>query len=90
MLETARPRPVPDCQAEIMEGELVLIHPDSTQVLHSNPSAALIWKLCDGQRTVAEIKQLLSEAYPESAEQIKEDVNETLQLFVETRVLVLD
>ena len=90
MLETARPRPVPDCQAEIMEGELVIIHPDSTQVLHSNPSAALIWKLCDGQRTVAEIKQLLSEAYPESAEQIKEDVNETLQLFVETRVLVLD
>ena len=90
MLETARPRPVPDCQAEIMEGELVIIHPDSTQVLHSNPSAALIWKLCDGQRTVTEIKQLLSEAYPESVEQINADVNETLQLFVENRVLVLD
>jgi hypothetical protein len=90
MQETARPRLAPDYQAEIMEGELVIFHPDSTKVLHSNPSAAVIWKLCDGQRTVGEIIHLLCDAFPESAEQIKKDVPEAIQLFVENGVMVLE
>ena len=89
MLTDKRPQKVSDYQAEMMEGELVIFHPTDTKVLHSNPSAALIWNLCDGQHTVGEIIQIIAEAYPESAEQIKNDVPETIQLFVENKAIVL-
>jgi hypothetical protein len=90
MLETARPRPAPEYQAEILEGELVVFHPSSNKVLHSNPSAAVIWKLCDGRRSIAEITRILCEAFPESAEQIKKDVPEAIQLFVDNGVMALE
>jgi hypothetical protein len=38
---------------------------------------------------VGEIIQIIAEAYPESAEQIKNDVPETIQLFVENKAIVL-
>jgi hypothetical protein len=78
-----RPRQVPGYQMEMLDGEMVLFHPTSLSILHSNSSAALIWQLCDGKRTVAEIIELLSAAYPESATEIPTDVYDTLRTFVE-------
>ena len=79
MLDTKRPRHVPGYQMELLDGEMVLLHPASLKIVHSNESGALVWELCDGQRTVADIIQLLSQAYPDSASQIGGDVREILQ-----------
>ncbi len=49
----------------------------------SNQTASLIWQLCDGKRTAAEMIGLLSEFYPESAGEIADDVQSTLQQFAE-------
>jgi hypothetical protein len=68
---------------ETLDGEMVLFHPASLKILHSNNSGALIWGLSDGQRTVADIIQLLSEAYPDSASEIQADVHETLLTFAQ-------
>jgi len=84
MLDTDHPRQAPDYQAEILDGELVIFHPASESVLHSNESGALIWQLCDGERSVGDIIRLLSEAYPESAAQVHTDVRETLTAFAES------
>jgi len=78
-----RPRQVPGYQVEMLDGEMVLFHPTSLIILHCNTSGALIWQLCDGQRTVADIIELLSAAYPESATEIQTDVYDTLLTFVE-------
>jgi len=39
-----------------------------------NQSAGLVWGLCDGERTVADIVRLLAEAYPEAAVDLPGDV----------------
>lgn len=83
MLDTKRPRHVPGYQMEMLDGEMVLFHPTSLIILHSNTSGALIWQLCDGQRTVADIIELLRTAYPESATEVLTDVYDTLLTFVE-------
>jgi hypothetical protein len=83
MLENKSPRSVPGYQIEILEGEIILFHPAKTKILYGNLSSALIWRLCDGQRSVAEIVQLLSAAYPEVAQNMEVDVQETLLTFAQ-------
>lgn len=84
MLDTKRPRQVSGYQVadkESLSGEMVLFHPATQKILYSNRTSALIWGLCDGQRTVADIIQLLSKAYPDSASEIETDVCDTLLTF---------
>ena len=83
MNETKRPTPVLGYQLEMLDGELLLFHPASMKILHSNQSGALIWQLCDGQRTVTDIVDLLGEAYPDSGSQIRADTYEALQIFAD-------
>jgi hypothetical protein len=82
MLDTRCPRRAAGYQMadqEAMDGEMVLFHPATQQILYSNPTGVVIWGLCDGLRTVSDIVELLSEAYPDSAVQIMTDVSETLE-----------
>ena len=65
-------------QLEEMDDEFLLFHPGGTQIIQFNQTAAVVWQLCDGQRTVDEIIRLLQEAYPEGAAQIDGDVQEVL------------
>jgi pyrroloquinoline quinone biosynthesis protein D len=88
MLDTRRPCPIPGYQVEVLDDEVILFHPDSRTIFHSNSTGALIWQLCDGQRTVADIIQLLSAAYPDSAQQIQADVQDTLLAFAEHGAII--
>jgi hypothetical protein len=82
MLSSRRPRQKPDYRLEMIDGELLLFHPSETQILYCNPTASLIWQLCDGRRTGQEITTLLAEAFPEDAETIATDVEATLRQFL--------
>ena len=57
--------------------DFCLSHPTQTSVLRTNAIAAVIWSLCNGQRTVNDIVTLLSQAYPD-AHVINSDVQQTL------------
>lgn len=84
MPDTRCPRQSDDYQVadrEAMGGEIVLFHPATQQILYSNATGALIWSLCDGQRTVDDIVQLLSAAYPDEGDAIATDVRESLTTF---------
>jgi hypothetical protein len=86
MLDADRPSQVSGFQAaekESLSGELVLFDPVTQKILYSNQTGALIWGLCDGQRTIADIIQLLNEAYPDSIPEIDAEVRETLSVLVE-------
>lgn len=72
---------------ETLDGETILLHPARSLIIYSNPTAALIWQLCDGVRNVDEIIALLCEAYPESQEDIRRDVPEAIQILVERGAL---
>lgn len=76
---TYQPQKCDGFMIEELDGELVLFHPGRNKIIHANQTAALIWQLCDGERTIPEIVELLAEAYPESRQQIEAEVPQTIE-----------
>jgi hypothetical protein len=58
------PKQQPGRLCEEMDGEYLVYSPGDGKALFLNESAALIWNLCDGQRSVQDIIDLLSNTYP--------------------------
>jgi hypothetical protein len=81
------PTPVEGFHLETLDGEIILLHPTRSLIIYCNPTAALIWQLCDGVRSVDEITGLLCDAYPESQDDIRRDVPEASQILVERGAL---
>jgi hypothetical protein len=82
------PKPVSDVATEIVAEEVLLYHPQNTRAIYLNSTAAIIWGLCDGIRSVREIVRLIGESYPESDSTAK-DVLVTLNELQENGVLVI-
>ena len=81
MTEKNKPFCNPEYRLEEMDNEVLLFNPQNLVVLYLNESASIIWQLCDGQRTIQQIGELITEAYPEAAADILEDVQGTIKLF---------
>ena len=77
-----------DCLLEDMDGESLLYHPGTTTTLHLNQPSVLVWKLCDGQLSVADIISSLQEAFPDQASQIAGDVEDVIGELCDKQVLV--
>ncbi len=78
-----RPCRRPDYFLQKRDDEFLLCHPTRAKGLELNEAASLIWELCNGQRTTAEITELLREGFPEAAATIGDDVESTLRMFAE-------
>jgi len=57
-------------------GEVVILDEDSTQVCLLNKTAALIWTLADGTRTVEEIAENIHQRFKVSLQEAVADVRE--------------
>jgi hypothetical protein len=91
MLRAMRvPKPTPDCRLERLDHEVLLYCPATASTLFLNETAALVWDLCDGTRTVDEILDLLRGAYPESADSLPADVERALGHFSESGAMRLE
>jgi hypothetical protein len=77
------PSPKEDYRLEELDGELLLYHPATTATIYLNDTASLVWNLCNGERSVGEIMDVLKDSFPEAADSIPEDVEMTLSEFVE-------
>ncbi len=62
------------CLSEDMNGELLVYQPESATTLHLNGPSAIVWSLCTGEHAVQDIIDIVSEAFPEQAEQIPGDI----------------
>ena len=71
-----------------LDGECMVYSFAEAKALYLNETASLIWKLCDGRRTVGAIEDLLREAYPD-ASQLRDDVDAAFQVFLEQGVMEL-
>ncbi len=87
MSDLRQPCPAPDYLIEILDDEIILFQPASSQILYLNQSSSLIWQLCDGQRTVDDIIALLHTTYPQSASQIRANVLDILLTFAKCGAL---
>jgi pyrroloquinoline quinone biosynthesis protein D len=80
--------PATDVEVEIVDGEVLLYHPQKTRAVYLNPTAAVVWGLCDGSRSVREIIRLIGESYPDAGS-LTDDVLATLNQLQESGVLVV-
>jgi hypothetical protein len=76
-------------EMEMIEGEVLLYHPQQTRAVYLNPTAAVIWGLCDGTRSVREIILLIGDSYPEAAATAADDVMRTIRELQESGILVV-
>lgn len=83
------PRRAAGLRTELLDDELLLYHAERTRVIALNPTASLIWSLCDGGRSLAEVERLLVDAYPEAASRIPVEVEQAVKLLVEEGALEL-
>jgi hypothetical protein len=81
------PTQVDGFQVENLDGEIVLLHPARNAIIYSNQTGALVWQLCNGERSVDEIVGILSAAYPESKAEIAVDVPQVIQSLVSSGAL---
>lgn len=86
---SAVPAPAPGFTLEELDGALLLFEPDSGRIVHTNPTAALVWGLCDGRRTLAQIVALLTDAYPAQAGEVASDVPRVVDELLELGALRL-
>ena len=84
------PRPIEGFQTQELDGEFVLLHPTRNAIIHINQTGALVWGLCDNFRTIDEIIEVLSAAYPEARDQIVVDVPQTIQAMVKQGALEVE
>lgn len=87
MYDDMIPRPRPGYQLAVLDDEMLLYNRDKTQAVFLNATAALIWRLCDGERSVGTIRHLLQEAYPEDADTIAQDIRKALDHLLDGAVL---
>jgi hypothetical protein len=87
MTETDIPVPNTEYRLEKLDDELLLYHPAATKTVFLNETACLIWQLCDGERSVGEIVELLRESVPELGTAIPSDVETALSSFAEHSVI---
>ncbi len=74
---------------EQLDDDIVVYHPTLTTSLYCNQTGAIIWQLCDGQRTVADIIALLCGHYPDSADSIPHEVTAVVAELVSNGVAYL-
>jgi len=76
-------QPMDGLEVEDTGDEVLVYLPGSDKTLFLNETAALVWRLCDGQRTGTQMIELLTEAYPEAQAEIGPQVQAALADFIE-------
>ena len=79
----------PQVAARIIDGEAVIVLPESGQVNVLNEVGSRIWELVDGTRSVGEITEIIVAEYDVAAEQAERDISDFIQELVDNKMLVL-
>lgn len=70
-----------------IDGDISLYHPPTEQVTVLNGTASDVWRLCDGERTIDDIADLLGRAYGVEPDSIVADITETIRQFQKAELL---
>jgi hypothetical protein len=71
-----------------IEGEIVIISPEDSQVHELNETAAFVWMQADGARSVEEIADALTTEFEVAREAARADISELVGLLTEKRLLL--
>lgn len=70
-----------------IDDEILLYDPDQDRTHRLNASAALVWRACDGARTVEDIAGLLTERYEVEFAAACRDAQSTIDQMIEQRIV---
>ncbi len=70
-----------------IDGEIVLYDPKRNRVHTLNPTAAVIWQLCDGSRTVDQLAEDMAIMYDMDQVVVKRDLIQVLEDFGKAHLL---
>jgi hypothetical protein len=87
LVAAGRPHRADGYRVETIDQDLLLFDPGQSVVLYCNETAALVWGLCDGTRSVEDIITLLAKAYPEAGPGLALDVRQTVADLAARRAL---
>ena len=73
-----KPKTAPSCHVRELSGEKVVYDPKTHEVVVLNRTAAFIFELCDGSRSVKDLEQALCERYEAPTEILRRDLEATL------------
>lgn len=74
-----------DIEAEKIGDEMVIYNAITEAAVHLNQTSTLIYSLIDGERTTAEMVELLSEAFPDAP--VSDDVAEVMKQLADAKVI---
>jgi len=77
------------CRMEELDDEILLYHPGNNKTLYINKSASIIWQLCTGEHTVADIVNMIRDAYPSESDRLEEDVLATINDLISNDVVTV-
>jgi hypothetical protein len=75
--------PITGIEAEDTGHEVLVYLAGGDKTLYLNDTAAIVWRLCNGEQTGNDMIAMLVEAYPEAAQAIPTEVADTLQSFID-------
>ena len=84
---TRCPEQVPGIIEYEIDDEVVLYEPRSEAVHTLNPTAAVVWWLCDGERGVDGMSQELADLYDLRPRDLRRDVGDILRNFTDSGLI---
>jgi hypothetical protein len=84
---TFKPKRRDEIRSEDIANETVLYDAVRGQAVYLNDTAAIVWKLCDGTRTVNDMTTLLAKELGDTDGRIAADVAETVAKFAEAKLV---
>ncbi len=84
-----RPRRRADVALQDVGGEAILIDPHTDEAHVLNGSAARLWQLCDGERTIDELAAEFGAIYDLQAADVLDDVREVIDELVKLKLVEL-
>jgi pyrroloquinoline quinone biosynthesis protein D len=67
-----------DLATRVVDGEVVILDRANGTVHRLNATAAAIWKLCDGEHSVAAIAEHIDAAYDQAPDDVRGEVSRTI------------
>ena len=81
------PERAPNISEYEVEDETVLYDPRSDAAHVLNPTAAVVWWLCDGDHKVKDIARELGDLYDKEPDAVRSDVEEIIEGFLSSRLI---
>lgn len=78
-----------DILAKDLDGE-TLLYDDTEEAIHVlNPTAKLVWELCDGEHTVEDIERKIRESFSVAEDyDVMRDIQRTMETFIAKGLLL--